>query len=79
MGDWDYINEHMGGHDADGLPNFMSAPGFADDCHCDQEEAVYCETFKEAQAWAKKNHGKTIVRSPDGKGLIKNKGLASTT
>ena len=23
MGDWDYINEHMGGHDADGMPNFV--------------------------------------------------------
>jgi len=21
--DWDYINEHMGGHDSDGMPNFM--------------------------------------------------------
>ena len=31
MGDWDYINEHMGGHDSDGLPNFMSEPGFSDD------------------------------------------------
>ena len=29
--DWDYINEHMGGHDEDGLPNFMSEPGFSGD------------------------------------------------
>jgi len=29
--DYDYINEHMGGFDEDGLPNFMSEPGFADD------------------------------------------------
>lgn len=29
--DWDYINEHMGGHDEDGLPNFMSEPGFGRD------------------------------------------------
>jgi len=28
--DWDYINEHMGGHDEDGLPNFVSEPSFAD-------------------------------------------------
>jgi hypothetical protein len=28
MGDWDYINEHMGGHDEDGLPNFMNDPNF---------------------------------------------------
>jgi len=21
--DWDYINEHMGGHDDDGMPNFL--------------------------------------------------------
>ena len=29
MGDWDYINEHMGGHDADGMPNFVH--GFSDE------------------------------------------------
>jgi len=27
--DWDYINEHMGGHDADGMPNFVH--GFSDE------------------------------------------------
>ena len=31
MGDWDYINKYLGGHDEDGLPNFMSEPGFADE------------------------------------------------
>jgi len=31
--DWDYINEHMGGHDEDGMPNFMNEPGFGDDNH----------------------------------------------
>jgi len=28
--DWDYINEHMEGHDEYGLPNFISEPGFSD-------------------------------------------------
>jgi hypothetical protein len=28
--DWDYINEHMGGHDEDGLPNFMRSFGFGE-------------------------------------------------
>ena len=31
MSDTDYINDHMGGFDSDGLPNFMNAPGFDDD------------------------------------------------
>ena len=31
MSDWDYINEHMGGHDEDGLPNFMSEENFSDE------------------------------------------------
>lgn len=31
--DWDYINEHMGGHDEDGLPNFMSKSGCIDDSY----------------------------------------------
>ncbi|MGB3917610.1 hypothetical protein J9253_01100 [Thiothrix litoralis] len=30
--DWDYINEHMGGHDEDGLPNFMNTPYFGESC-----------------------------------------------
>ena len=36
--DYDYINEHMGGHDEDGLPNFMSEPGFSDDSYNDEED-----------------------------------------
>jgi hypothetical protein len=28
MGDWDYINEHLGGHDSDGLPNLLNDSGF---------------------------------------------------
>ena len=35
--EWDYINEHMGGHDDDGLPNFMSEPYFTDDFSIDAE------------------------------------------
>jgi hypothetical protein len=34
--DYDYINEHMGGHDEDGLPNFMSDSGWGyDNDPCD--------------------------------------------
>ena len=69
--DWDYINEHMGGHDEDGLPNFMSQPGFADDSYYVKKDPDYFETFQEAMAWAKRNPGKTITRSPDGNGFIK--------
>ena len=74
MRDWDYINEHMGGHDEDGLPNFMSKPGFADDSDYEDYEdyeSDYFDTFEEAKEWAKKNPGKAIQRSPDGKGYIK--------
>jgi uncharacterized protein YodC (DUF2158 family) len=28
--DWQFIEDHMGGHGSDGLPNFMSEPGFSD-------------------------------------------------
>ena len=27
--EWDYINEHMGGHDENGLPNFMNQRRFS--------------------------------------------------
>jgi hypothetical protein len=39
--DWDFINEHMGGHDADGLPNFVH--GFDDfrDEEYDDRYVVY--------------------------------------
>jgi len=33
--DWQYIEDHMGGHDEDGLPNFMSESGFSDDSYDD--------------------------------------------
>ena len=36
--DWQYIQDHMGGHDEDGLPNFMSKPGFIDDSYNDEED-----------------------------------------
>lgn len=29
--DWDYINKHMGGHDENGIPNFVRVSGFSDD------------------------------------------------
>lgn len=64
--DWDYINEHMGGHDEDGLPNFMSEPGFADNESRIEDEHGYFGTFQEAIDWAKKNPGQTITRAPDG-------------
>ena len=38
--EWDYINEHMGGHDEDGMPNFVSQPGFADDSEYIEEYTV---------------------------------------
>lgn len=36
MGDWDYINEKMGGFDEDGLPNFLNESG-----HTDENEEHY--------------------------------------
>jgi len=40
MGDWDYINEHLGGHDSDGMPNFMNQPGFDDDSYFDDDKYI---------------------------------------
>ena len=68
--EWDYINEHMGGHDEDGLPNFMSKPGFADDSFHEKKYPDYFETFQDATAWAKCNPGRGVIRSPDGNGYI---------
>lgn len=53
--DWDYINEHMGGHDEDGLPNFMRQPSFSDDSDCeeDRDELTYDE-------W--QEHGRQVKR-----------------
>ncbi|MDC9728771.1 MAG: hypothetical protein PSN04_05490, partial [Methyloprofundus sp.] len=70
MGDWQYIEDHMGGHDEDGLPNFMSAPGFADNSY-EIKNPDFFETFQEAIAWAKSNPGKSITRAADGNGYIK--------
>ena len=56
MGDYDYINEHMGGHDSDGLPNFMSQPGFAN-----EEDAINSLTNKinnDAQKYEKNKNQK---------------------
>ena len=39
--DWQYIEDHMGGHDEDGLPNFMSGPGFGDYSYDDNEKDNY--------------------------------------
>jgi len=68
--DWDYINENMGGHDEDGLPNFMSKPGFSDAEYIIKEEHHYFDTFQKAMAWGKNNPGQAIIRAPDGKGYI---------
>lgn len=65
--DWDYINEHLGGHDEDGLPNFMSEPGFSEKEHQVDREPSHFDTFQEAKIWAKNNPGRSIVRSSDGK------------
>jgi len=67
--DWDYINEHMGGHDEDGLPNFMNEPGFADDDYEPKEPNLF-NTYKEASTWAKNNPGRAITRSLNGQGFI---------
>lgn len=72
--DWDYINEHMGGHDEAGLPNFVSRSGFADDSYHEEKSQMilnHFDSFQEAMAWAKSNPGKTITRSPDGNGYIR--------
>jgi hypothetical protein len=76
--DWDYINEHMGGHDEGGLPNFMSEPGFGDDSY-KFKDSVYFETFQEAMTWAKSNPGKTITRSPDKGGFVVKNQLTNTS
>lgn len=65
ISDWRFIEEHMGGHDEDGMPNFMNQPGFYD------EKISAFDTFQDAMTWAKNNPGKAIARSPDGIGYIK--------
>lgn len=67
--DYDYINEHMGGHDEDGLPNFMSAPGFGDDSPR-VSKRIHFKTFNEAKEWSKTNDGKAFTRDPNGTGFI---------
>ena len=64
----DFINERMGGFDNDGLPNFMSRAGFADDSNYEKPDPDYFDTFKAAMSWAKINTGKAIIRSSDGNG-----------
>ena len=69
--DWQYIQDHMGGHDEDGLPNFMSEPGFSDDSYSYKEkEKNWFASAKEAQDYAKANPGIVITRSADGNGYI---------
>lgn len=67
--DWDYINDHMGGHDEDGMPNFMNKRGFADDRPEPKKQARF-KTFNEAKEWSISNSGKAFTRSPDGDGFI---------
>lgn len=69
--DWDYINEHMGGHDEDGLPNFMNEPGFSDEHHqSPQITSLKFNSFEEAKNWSLNNKGKAFTRSPDGNGFV---------
>lgn len=68
--DWDYINEHLGGHDVDGLPNFMNEPGFSDSCEIDIHDDVnHFKTFQEAKNWALESGG-AFTRCPSGAGYI---------
>ena len=66
---WDYINEHLGGHDEDGLPNFMNEPGFSDQEYQTQKK-LHFNSFEEAKNWSFNNKGKVFTRSPDGNGFI---------
>lgn len=61
--DWDYINEHMGGHDEHGLPNFMKDPCFNDDWELKLREDGY-KTMKE---W--NSMGISIMKGEKGKYL----------
>jgi ABC-type uncharacterized transport system YnjBCD substrate-binding protein len=67
--DCDYINEHMGGHDKDGLPNFMSEPRFTDDLYYEEKDLDYFETFQEAMMWAKSNPGKLSLNHQTDRGI----------
>lgn len=72
--DWDYTNEHIGGHDEDGMPNSMSEPDFVVEPY-ETKDPNYFETFQAAIAWAKNNPGEAITRKPDGNGYVKMKTL----
>ena len=54
MGDWDFINEHMGGHDSDGLPNFMRRPNFGDELNTPNHELHTILTWNALQRVVKK-------------------------
>ncbi|NHN37205.1 hypothetical protein G8764_07885 [Pseudomaricurvus alcaniphilus] len=68
--DWDYINEHMGGHDEVGLPNFMSESGFSEDYLEAGDKSQVFETWEEAIAWCRRNPGEIITRAPDGQKFV---------
>jgi Leucine-rich repeat (LRR) protein len=57
--------------DEDGLPDFMSEPGFSDDFRI-KEEPSFFETFQDAKNWAIKNSGRTFTRSSNGQGFVPN-------
>lgn len=44
--DWDYINTHMGGHDSDGLPNFMG-----DDDINNDDTSINSGEYKTLKEW----------------------------
>jgi len=48
MGDWQYIEDHMGGHDEDGLPNFMrhDEPNCGYNVHQGNERGSYSDKGK---------------------------------
>lgn len=68
--DWDYINEYLGGHDDDGLPNFMNKAGFSESGEVDiHNDVSHFSTFQEAKNWALESGG-AFTRCPSGTGFV---------
>ena len=61
--DWDFINDHMGGHDGDGLPRFMNNPCFNDDW----EHELRNNGYKTVQEW--NELGRRVKKDEKGKYL----------
>lgn len=61
--DWDYINEHMGGHGEDALPNFMNDPCFNDDW----EQSLRDKGYQTVKEW--NSVGRSVKKGEKGKHL----------